>query len=100
MGRSVAESSCWRGDDLQVLDPRAQRGVARASVEELAGQHGGAGRQGGHALGGLPETTASAGGEGNDGLASEVGGFEERVDNAGFHVPPDGEADEDGVIAI
>ena len=49
---------------------------------------------------GFLDTATARGGEGDNGLALEVVGFHEGVDNRGAGVPPDGEAYIDHVIGL
>lgn len=48
----------------------------------------------------LLDPAAAGGGEGNHRLAGKIISLQERVHDTGLHIPPDGEADEHGVVLV
>ena len=100
MGRSVAESSCWRGDDLGYKFSIHVRSVVSLGppLRSLPGRRGGAGRQ--EAMrSAFPTPLPPLVAKGTMILPAKSADSR-NVDDARFHVPPDGEADEDGIVAV
>ncbi len=81
------------------LRPGAERVGAGAELEDLAFEQLCALAAGREGLVGAAHAAAAGGGEGDDGLAGQVAALEEGIDDRRRDIPPDGEADEDRVVA-
>lgn len=83
---------------FQCLDPFAQGIRARVASEDLAFDQTRALAAGREGLVCAAHAAAAGGGERNNGLAGQITAFQKRIDDGRRNIPPDGEADEDGVI--
>ena len=85
---------------FQRLDPLAQGISVRAASEDLAFEQTCARAARCERLVCAAHAAAAGGGERNNGLAGQITAFQKRIDDGRRNIPPDGEADEDGVIAV
>ena len=83
---------------LHALGPIAQRPVAQA-VDHFALDPACLRADGLEAREGLAHAAAAGGGKGDDLLARKIAALQERADDGRRNVPPDGEADKNGVVS-
>ena len=83
---------------LHALRPVAQ-GLVAQTVDHFAFDPVRLRADGLEACEGLAHAAAAGGGEGDDSLAGQVAALEEGIDDRRRDIPPDGEADEDRVVA-
>ena len=83
---------------FQRLDPFAQGIRVCAAAEDLAFEQTCARAARCERLVCAAHAAAAGGGKRNDGLARQIAALQKRVDDGGRDIPPDGEADKNGVV--